>query len=365
MLDEDGGTLRFQHICNTVYTNSDGDVVSCRSGDFTGEGPVRGFGANGVSSLGDLDGDGVPELAVGGGFHDDGCETPPGQTCAKGAVWIVFLNRDGTVKRHQKISQTDGGFSGELIDDALFGVEVATLEDLDDDDVPELAVGAPYSRGLEWSAGEVWILSLQYDAVSGDISVKENRKITQDAGGFAGTLVDDDFFGRLLAPLGDIDDDPETVETLVASVDIDEIRGKSQGALWFLYLGKDGNVRRQHKMRSTDFLFLPDDSAHFGSAAAPLGDLDGDGVDDMAVGAPGNDGGTVWILFLHADGKLKRHQKINASWGSFSGALDDGDRFGASLARLRETADGVTLAVGAPGDDDGGTDRGAVWVPKQ
>ena len=61
---------------------------------------------------------------------------------------------------------------------------------------------------------------------------------------------------------------------------------------------------------------------------------------------------------------MKRHQKISDTQGRFTGILDDGDSFGGSVASLGDLdGDGVgDLAVGAPQDDDGGTDRGAVWV---
>ncbi len=66
------------------------------------------FGSS-VASLGDLDGDGVGDVAVGATDDDDGGEN-------RGAVWILFLNPDGTVKSHQKISDTEGGFTGKLND---------------------------------------------------------------------------------------------------------------------------------------------------------------------------------------------------------------------------------------------------------
>ncbi len=72
----------------------------------------------------------------------------------------------------------------------------------------------------------------------------------------------------------------------------------------------------------------------------------------------------MWVLFLTTDGTVKSHQKISDTAGGFTGMLDIGDSFGFSLVSLGDLdGDGVgDLAVGAELDDDGGTDRGAMWI---
>ena len=70
----------------------------------------------------DVDGDGVPELAVGATYDDDGGTN-------RGAVYILFLNADGTVRAQQKISSTQGGLGAVLDNSDLFGHSVASLGD--------------------------------------------------------------------------------------------------------------------------------------------------------------------------------------------------------------------------------------------
>ncbi|MBW2232279.1 MAG: FG-GAP repeat protein, partial [Deltaproteobacteria bacterium] len=332
--------------------------ISATQGGFTGsldDGDGFGFG---LASLGDLDGDGVGDLAVGAHLDDDGGTD-------RGAVWILFLEADGTVKSHQKISDTQGGFTGALRDADLFGIGSGFLGDLDGDGVGDLAVGATLDDDGGPNRGAVWILFLEADG-----TVKSHQKISDTQGGFTGVLDDDDVFGRSMALLGDLDGDG--VGDLAVGANRDDDGGPSRGAVWILFLDTDGTVKSEQKISSTEggVTETLDDWDAFGFSLASLGDLDGDGVGDLAVGAlhaagnGGVDGGAVWILFLDADGTVKSDQKISSAQGGFTGALRDADRFGHSVADLGDLAGDGTgdLAVGATGDDDGGPDRGAVWI---
>ncbi|MCP3904486.1 MAG: hypothetical protein GY715_12735 [Planctomycetes bacterium] len=63
-------------------------------------------------------------------------------------------------------------------------------------------------------------------------------------------------------------------------------------------------------------------------------------------------------------GAVLSHQKISATAGGFNGVLESGDAFGRSAVAIGDLDGngGTELAIGAERDDDGGNARGAVWL---
>ncbi len=334
--------------------------ISALSGGFAGPLDAEDNFGSPVVNIGDLDGDGVNDLAVGAPLDDDGGSD-------RGAVWILFLRDDGTVKAHQKISSTMGGFGGALSDEASFGAGIALLGDINGDQCPELAVGAGGDADGGTRRGAVWIFSLETD---GTVKSQSETKISDTAGCFDGVLEDFDNFGRFLVRIYDLDGDG--IDELGVHLHDDD-GGSEAGAIWILFLEPSGKVRRHQKISALEGGFTGGLTAgdQFGNSFAALGDLDGDGICDLSAGAPldddgGPDRGAVWILFLNPDGTVKGHKKISDAPGpdEFPGGLDDEDYFGQSQASLGDRdGDGVCeLAVGANRDDDGGIDRGCVWI---
>lgn len=312
--------------------------------------------------IGDLNRDGVNDLAVGVPFAHDG---GPG----RGAVWLLFLNADGTVKEYKTISDTAGGMERRLRDDDFFGASLATVGDLDGDGVVDLVVGAPGDDdgGEDGSRGALWILNLTTAGTA-----KSQQKISATAGRFGGQLAEFDQLGLSVTNIGDVNRDGVTdLGAGVMRIESEESSG--MGAFWVIFLNRDGTVRAQQELGLLSGTLGPGPSAgaRYGSALTGIGDYNGDSVPDLAIGAPDQrddvnekQQGGFWVLNLNRDGLVNQATRISAKSGGIKQQLRNGDQFSWSLTNLGDlNNDGVVdLAIGAPGDDDGGPDRGAVWL---
>lgn len=336
-----------------LFMNTDGTVkaenrIGSGLGGFTGVlGDNDRFGIS-VCPLGDLDGDGILDLAV--GARGDGPGGP-----GHGAVWLLYLHADGTVKSHGRITTGEGGFMGQLSPGAEFGEAVRLLGDLDQDGVIDLAVSGR-------NTAAVWILFMNSDG-----TVRAEQEISETQGGFTGSAVGR--FGSSLGAPGDIDGDG-FADLVVGAPEVGD-GGIGKGRIWILFLSPSGTVLANHKISATGGGFTGHigNNANFGTDVDGIGDIDGDGIPDIAVSAfrdsaAGPFRGVFWILSLNASGTVKANQMITEAEGGFLGDLDDGDSFGTSLSLLGDLdGDGYReVAVGAYQDDDGAGDAGAVWI---
>jgi hypothetical protein len=339
------------------FMNANGTVKSSQKiANGIGGGPAIAAGdyfGHSVASVGDLDGDGVSDLAVGASKDDtDGY--------ISGAVYVLFMNTDGTVKASQKIASGIGG-GPPLVTRDRFGSAVASIGDLDGDEITDLAVGAAGDDTGGSYRGAVYVLFMN---ASG--TVKASQKIASGIGG--GPLLGNyDRFGRSITSLGDVDGDGVSDIAVGAIGD----GGQYRGAVHILFMKADGTVKGSQKIGNgvgggppigtTDF---------FGTSVAGLGDIDCDGVPDLAVGATGDDSviensGAAHLFFLNESGTAKMRKEIGNGIGG--GPILSSDSFGSSVASLGDIdGNGVTdLAVGATHDDTGATvvsDRGAVHI---
>ena len=178
-----------------------------------------------VEDIGDLNGDGVHDIAVGVIKDDDGGFN-------RGAIYIMFLNADGSINDYQKISNTSGNFNANLDDWDIFGTSLAYLGDINNDGLTEIAVAAEYDGDGGYRRGAVYILSLETNG-----TVAEFVKISDTQGNFDAPMNDWDVFGSDVAYLGDLNGDGNGDIAVGARRDGDG--GDERGAVYILFLNKE------------------------------------------------------------------------------------------------------------------------------
>ncbi|MEL6651645.1 MAG: hypothetical protein AAFQ87_12665 [Bacteroidota bacterium] len=251
---------------------------------------------------------------------------------------------------HSKISTLTPG-APVLEDQDQWGEGIACIGDLDGDRIEEIAVGAP-----KLGDGTVFIL---FPSENGEI--KAYTPITEQTNGFNDNLSPGTNFGVRLAALGDWDGD--RVPDLLVGEPNSNTGPINYGSVWILLLRRDGTVKKQIEIsgRTPGLVGQLGRDRRFGMDIAAMGDVDGNGVGDIAVGAPmlmSKGSGEVWLLLLEADGSIKSAIRYNNESKAFpKRGLKTGDQFGSSLTAY---GDG-TLFVGAPGDDEADLNAGAIW----
>jgi FG-GAP repeat protein/VCBS repeat protein len=269
------------------------------------------YGTNQSESLGcavaygpDLDGDGFGELAVGANGNNN----------STGSVFVLSGRTFST------LTQIDG-----VVAFGAFGSRVCWCGDLDGDGLSDLAVAAPVPSGhghVRLYSSATWTLIRQLSK-SGLVQ-----------------------FGMTIAYVGDVDGD---------GIDDQLIGGRvstypSNPGSATLFAGKDGSVLQNFGGSAGDWL---------GDSLAAVGDVNGDGVPDFAIGSPGADQ-TPYQEFsgaidLHSgkDGSLlwRRYGNWSTYYDSYFVLHYDGDSLGRAMVPAADfNGDGIVdLLVAAGG----------------
>ncbi len=298
----------------------------------------------------DFNGDGIPDAAISEGIPN----------ISGGNVHVLYGTRAGLT----------AGPSGTALDDqrlvtmpmysSRFGAALA-VGDINGDGCGDLVVGDPIA-GLNDEVESAGAIYVYYGSPTGLGSANEISLNSILPGYPAG---DDNDFGAALA-IGDFNDDG-LADIVVGAP------GRDGGGEVYLLPGVRNPFlpvlnARQFEQGDGTIPGTNEIGDRIGSAFA-VGDFDGDGVDDLAIGDPGENhgAGAVFVLRGSATASLLTatgRQTWTQGSDGVPGGAEPGDGFGSALAVGDFAGNGRTdLAIGVPYESfDGITQAGYVNV---
>lgn len=303
-----------------------------------------------VAPAGDLNGDGIVDMIIGARNSDNG----------SGEAYVVSGSRAGFPKALDldDLDGTDGFVLTGTRPGGFFAASVAAAGDVNGDGRDDVLIGSPYARGESATAGRTYVLFGRDSYPTRlDISTLDGSD------GFVVFGIEGvDLSGSCVAGIGDVNADgiPDIgIGAPIADRGLVEV-----GEAYVLY-GTDTGFPAETLLSQLDgtngFTMWGDRSrerGRFGSAIAAAGDVNGDGIDDFMVGAPGevHNTGRAYIVYGDVSGFPTTFdlRTLDGTNGATLIGLSPADWAGFSLDAAGDVnADGITdLVIGAFGASD-------------
>ena len=318
-----------------------------------------------VSSAGDVNGDGYDDLII-GAYRAD----PNGE--GSGETYVVYggASAPGTAGV-LALSALDGsnGFTLNGIDAFdLAGSSVSSAGDVNGDGYDDLIIGARWADNL---TGETYVV---YGGASapGTEGVLDLSALNGD-NGFILTGIDaNDFSGISVSSAGDVNGDG--YDDLIIGAYRADPNGEGSGETYVLYgaasaPGKRGMLDLSVLNGVNDFTLSGSDANdRSGISVSSAGDVNGDGYDDLIVGAyqadpNGESSGETYVVYGGATGMnlVLNRSTLNGSNGFILNGIDANDQSGVSVSSAGDVnGDGYDdLIIGASRAD---SDVGETYV---
>ena len=287
--------------------------------------------------LGDVNGDGEGDAIIGAYYAT-------GTVANSGKAFVVYgpLSSGSALTLE---SDSDSEISATRTS-AYFGRWVQAGRDMDGDGIGDMLIAAPYESVSASSAGTAYIIHGPPDATMTTASA-DGIWYGEAASNYAAQDIG----------LGDINGDGLTDALVGAAYNSS---GASYGGAAYVIYGPGTGTA---SLGTADIIIRGTHASQYFGSAAQGGDVDGDGIEELAVGATGDTtsgtaAGSVFVFNLLVAGTYTASDADAVLIGETNGDyLGEGVAFGdLDGDHLKE------LILGAPSEDKGGSSSGSVYV---
>ena len=282
-----------------------------------------------VSAAGDVNKDGYDDVIVGAPGYDGGQR-------AMGRAFVYLGSASGLGVSAAWMAESDTR-------DAQFGSSVSGAGDVNGDGYDDLIVGAMTYAGDHWMEGRAYVY---YGSASGPEST---ASWTVQGGGSAARL------GSSVNSAGDVNKDGYD-DVIVGALGHHD--GLTNVGRAYVYYGSASGLNATADWTVQGSAV----NARLGTSVGTAGDVNGDGYDDVIVGAPGLDAETPLVGNAFVYHGSRTGLGASPAWTGSSGQADD--RFGYAVSTAGDVnGDGYAdVMVGAPGGDEDNSVQGQVYV---
>ena len=252
-----------------------------------------------MANLGDVDGDGINDFAIGSPgdgdelnlFPNDNGTINTGRYLARdqGAFYILFMNDDNTIKSYTKFDSTTKNMpslsTDFLLYDAELGSSIVSLGDIYNDGTTVIAVGAQAYAPIREPQGAVFIMHIGDNGTT----LLDTYEITLNS--LEIVLTDDTKFGSSLANIGDVDNNGVPDLAIGAYTIPIGTTSNAAGGMFIVHLGENATSVLDvasisaNPITPTSNQVPIDTSWRFGQSITLLETYD-DGTISLAIGAP-------------------------------------------------------------------------------
>ncbi len=340
--------IEFGHTSGTLAsaTSTTGIIIDgVNAGDLSGAA---------IGSITDLNADGKSEILIGAPGMDNGASTDAG------AGFVIWGLASGSVDLGDPATGGGKGYviKGEAAGDQA-GQTMTSIADLNGDGKAEVLIGASGNDASGADSGAAYVVWGKSSS-----AIVNLTNVTAGSGGYrimgqrAG-----DAAGKALATLADQNGDGKA-EILVGAAG-NEAGGVNAGAAYVVF-GKSTTAPVDLNAVAAGaggYRITGSAGENAGSAITGLGDINGDGLSDILVGASGS--GKAYVVF----GKNNTSEVLLSDVAAGNGGFVINPEYASDLARLSVATggdfnrDGIAdIVIGTPTNIEGGLDAGAVYV---